>query len=161
MIESGVPFPKKPGEGGIKDIGFAADPDGYWIEIIKRGWQVNRMCNHAGFTLTEFQFRPCFSSPALTDTYFCFVRQTDESLPGPPSFQQTMIRVKDLEKSVAFYRDVCHMTEIDRLEFPEWKFTLSFMVQHRLPPVPVQHAACVYINVGDTVVDANCNQCVV
>ena len=46
---------------------------------------------------------------------------------GKPSYQQTMIRVKDLEKSVAFYRDCCHMTEIDRIDFPEWKFTLVFM----------------------------------
>ena len=38
-----------------------------------------------------------------------------------------MIRVKDLEKSVAFYRDHCGMVEIDRLDFPEWKFTLAFM----------------------------------
>jgi hypothetical protein len=33
MVRAGVPFPKKPGEGGIKDIAFAADPDGYWVRI--------------------------------------------------------------------------------------------------------------------------------
>eukprot|EP00041_Stephanoeca_diplocostata_P019685 m.428095 g.428095 ORF g.428095 m.428095 type:complete len:635 (-) comp21369_c0_seq2:252-2156(-) len=88
MIKADVPFPKKPDEGGIKGLGFAADPDGYWVEIIKR---------------------------------------TESAPRGPPSYQQTMIRVKDLAKSVSFYRDNCGMTEIDRLEFPEWKFTLSFM----------------------------------
>eukprot|EP00038_Savillea_parva_P004196 m.135009 g.135009 ORF g.135009 m.135009 type:complete len:664 (-) comp11404_c2_seq4:3697-5688(-) len=91
MVAAGVPFPKKPGEGGMKDIGFAADPDGYWVEIIQRGWQSNTIIR------------------------------------GPPSYHQTMIRVRDLEKSVAFYRDCCHMTEIDRHVFPAWGFSMSFM----------------------------------
>ncbi len=31
----GVPFQKRLGEGGMKDIAFIKDPDGYWIEIIQ------------------------------------------------------------------------------------------------------------------------------
>jgi len=31
----GVPFQKRPDEGGIKDIAFIRDPDGYWIEIVQ------------------------------------------------------------------------------------------------------------------------------
>jgi lactoylglutathione lyase len=89
MISAGVPFPVKPNDGGIKELGFAADPDGYWVEVIKRS-------ETAAFK-------------------------------GRPVFQQTMIRVNELEKSVAYYRDMCKMTMIDRLEFPEWKFTLAFM----------------------------------
>jgi len=34
---AGVAFQKKPDEGGMKGLAFAKDPDGYWIEIIKRG----------------------------------------------------------------------------------------------------------------------------
>lgn len=34
---TGVEFQKKPDEGGMKGLAFAKDPDGYWIEIIKRG----------------------------------------------------------------------------------------------------------------------------
>jgi len=34
---TGVQFQKKPDEGGMKGLAFAKDPDGYWIEIIKRG----------------------------------------------------------------------------------------------------------------------------
>mmetsp|Transcript_40754 Transcript_40754/g.49437 ORF Transcript_40754/g.49437 Transcript_40754/m.49437 type:complete len:387 (-) Transcript_40754:386-1546(-) len=34
---NGVEFQKKPDEGGMKGLAFAKDPDGYWIEIIKRG----------------------------------------------------------------------------------------------------------------------------
>eukprot|EP01129_Flabellula_baltica_P011469 TRINITY_DN5030_c0_g1_i1.p1 TRINITY_DN5030_c0_g1~~TRINITY_DN5030_c0_g1_i1.p1 ORF type:complete len:318 (+),score=74.12 TRINITY_DN5030_c0_g1_i1:104-1057(+) len=34
---NGVGFQKKPDEGRMKGLAFALDPDGYWIEIIKRG----------------------------------------------------------------------------------------------------------------------------
>ncbi len=33
--ELGVPFQKRLGEGGMKEIAFLKDPDGYWIEIIQ------------------------------------------------------------------------------------------------------------------------------
>ncbi len=33
--ELGVPFQKRLGEGGMKEIAFIKDPDGYWIEIIQ------------------------------------------------------------------------------------------------------------------------------
>lgn len=32
-----VPFQKKLGEGGMKNIAFIKDPDGYWIEIVQPG----------------------------------------------------------------------------------------------------------------------------
>ena len=34
---AGVPFQKKPDDGSMKGLAFARDPDGYWVEIIKRG----------------------------------------------------------------------------------------------------------------------------
>ena len=30
-------FKKRPGDGNMKGLAFATDPDGYWVEIIKRG----------------------------------------------------------------------------------------------------------------------------
>ena len=42
-------------------------------------------------------------------------------------FNQTMLRVKDPERSVAFYRDVLGMTLLRRFEFPDMKFSLYFM----------------------------------
>lgn len=30
-----VPFVKRPDEGGLKDVAFVTDPDGYWIEIVE------------------------------------------------------------------------------------------------------------------------------
>lgn len=42
VLESnGVKFQKKPDEGRMKGLAFALDPDGYWVEIVKRkslGW---------------------------------------------------------------------------------------------------------------------------
>ena len=40
---------------------------------------------------------------------------------------QTMLRIKDPEKSVTFYRDVLGMTLLDRYDFPDMAFTLYFM----------------------------------
>jgi lactoylglutathione lyase len=40
---------------------------------------------------------------------------------------QTMLRIKDPVKSVAFYRDVLGMTLLDRYDFPDMKFSLYFM----------------------------------
>ena len=37
LEELGTAFKKKPLDGTMKGLAFALDPDGYWIEIIKRG----------------------------------------------------------------------------------------------------------------------------
>ncbi|MCF6190203.1 MAG: lactoylglutathione lyase [Cocleimonas sp.] len=39
----------------------------------------------------------------------------------------TMLRVGDLDKSIAFYTDVLGMTELRRSEYPDGKFTLAFL----------------------------------
>lgn len=54
-------------------------------------------------------------------------RDASARVKGRPTFQQTMIRVKDGEASMRFYRDICHMTLVDKMDFPQWKFTLYFM----------------------------------
>ena len=40
---------------------------------------------------------------------------------------QTMLRVRDPDMSVAFYRDVLGMTELARYDFEEMQFSLYFM----------------------------------
>jgi len=37
LENAGVQFQKKPDEGRMKGLAFALDPDGYWIEVVKRG----------------------------------------------------------------------------------------------------------------------------
>jgi len=39
----------------------------------------------------------------------------------------TMLRVGNLEKSIAFYTDILNMKELRRKEYPEGKFTLCFL----------------------------------
>ena len=39
----------------------------------------------------------------------------------------TMLRVGDLERSIAFYRDVLGMSLLSRKDYPEGKFTLAFL----------------------------------
>ena len=39
----------------------------------------------------------------------------------------TMLRVGNLERSIAFYRDVLGMELISRKDYPEGKFTLAFL----------------------------------
>lgn len=38
------------------------------------------------------------------------------------TWQQTMLRVKDPKKSVAFYQEHFGMTLIDKIEFPQYKY---------------------------------------
>eukprot|EP01006_Ploeotia_vitrea_P025342 TRINITY_DN58219_c1_g1_i1.p1 TRINITY_DN58219_c1_g1~~TRINITY_DN58219_c1_g1_i1.p1 ORF type:complete len:328 (+),score=56.74 TRINITY_DN58219_c1_g1_i1:64-1047(+) len=37
LEDAGYKFQKKPDDGTMKGLAFALDPDGYWVEIIKRG----------------------------------------------------------------------------------------------------------------------------
>jgi len=91
LEKAGVKFQKKPDEGRMKGLAFALDPDGYWIELVRRA--------------------PIFPG---VGNYF--------------NFSQTMLRVKDGAKSVAFYRDMLGMTCIRARELPQYKFSLFFMV---------------------------------
>ena len=52
---------------------------------------------------------------------------------------QTMLRIKDPEASVAFYSDVLGMTLLDRFDFPEMEFSLYFM-GYPTEPVPEDRA---------------------
>lgn len=53
---------------------------------------------------------------------------------------QTMLRIKDPERSVAFYREVLGMTLLDRYDFPDMKFSLYFM-GYPQGPIPGNRAA--------------------
>lgn len=48
-------------------------------------------------------------------------------------FLHTMLRVGDLDRSIAFYRDVMGMQLISRKDYPEGKFTLAFLGYGRNP----------------------------
>jgi len=91
LDENGVKFQKKPDDGRMKGLAFALDPDGYWLEIVKRADGVKFGC--------EF------------------------------NISQTMIRVKDPEKSLKFYEELLGMDKVTELHFGEGKgdFSLFFL----------------------------------
>ncbi|SEN03338.1 lactoylglutathione lyase [Roseovarius tolerans] len=54
----------------------------------------------------------------------------------PTSILYTMVRVGDLDRSIAFYQDALGMREIRRETFPEGRFTLVFMGYGNSPSAP-------------------------
>lgn len=52
---------------------------------------------------------------------------TSDLVPGRPTWQQTMLRIRDPAKSVAFYTDLLGFTLIDTFDFPQYKFSLYFL----------------------------------
>ena len=48
-------------------------------------------------------------------------------------FLHTMLRVGNLDQSIAFYRDVMEMELFSRRDYPEGKFTLAFLGYARNP----------------------------
>jgi len=99
----GVKFHKRPDEGRMKGIAFALDPDGYWLELVKR------------------------SESAKIPTYF--------------NLSQTMLRIKDPEKSIPFYRDVLGMTLVRTSHHPEGKFSnffFAYLPSGTQPPADTQ-----------------------
>lgn len=96
LLANGVKFQKKLTDGRQKDIAFALDPDGYWIELI------------ANKTLAHKKSQG----------------QVDRS---SIRFNHTMIRVKDPQKSLKFYKQVLGMSLLRTAEVEAAKFNLYFL----------------------------------
>jgi len=59
---------------------------------------------------------------------------------------QTMLRIKDPEKSVPFYEQVLGMTLLDQFDFPEMRFSLYFLgyPQSEVPTSPKERAEWIF-----------------
>lgn len=91
LSNNGVAFRKRPDEGRMKGLAFALDPDGYWIEIIRRA--------------------------------------PDAPFSNKYNLAQTMIRVKDPEASLRFYRDLLGMSLVAAKHMSD--FSLYFLAHLR------------------------------
>lgn len=64
------------------------------------------------------------------------------------ALNQTMLRVRDPEESVAFYRDVLGMTLLQKLDFPEMAFSLYFLAYlaegEAIPEDPAERARFIF-----------------
>jgi len=52
---------------------------------------------------------------------------TPTVVPGNPTWHQTMLRCRDIQASLQFYRDTLGLTHIDTLSFPQYQFDLHFL----------------------------------
>jgi lactoylglutathione lyase len=92
LEKAGCTFKKKPDEGRMKGLAFVFDPDGYWVELVKRG--------------------------------------EDAKIPNEYNFSQTMLRIKDPAKSLAFYQKM-GMKVLTTRHFDD--FSLYFLGSSTLP----------------------------
>ncbi|KOS23121.1 Lactoylglutathione lyase [Escovopsis weberi] len=93
---AGYRFQKRLSDGRMRNIAFALDPDGYWVEIIGQ----KALEETEGVTTTDLA------------TY---------------RMNHTMVRVKDAQRSLAWYRDVLGMTHMYTLEQEAAGFNLYFL----------------------------------
>eukprot|EP00213_Chloropicon_mariensis_P003998 CAMPEP_0197483136 /NCGR_PEP_ID=MMETSP1309-20131121/56729_1 /TAXON_ID=464262 /ORGANISM="Genus nov. species nov., Strain RCC998" /LENGTH=332 /DNA_ID=CAMNT_0043025725 /DNA_START=96 /DNA_END=1094 /DNA_ORIENTATION=- len=114
LLAKGVDFKKKPDEGRMKGLAFAYDPDGYWVELVKR-------------------------------------EQSSEDAPDF-ALSQTMLRVKDAKKSLAFYTSVMGMQLVAERHYGPEKgdFSLYFLCNKNdvgpdVPKDPTDPEAMLYI----------------
>lgn len=76
LEEAGVTFKKKPDEGRMKGLAFAYDPDGYWVEIVKRS-EPNKIANY--FNLSQTMLR---------------IKDPKKSIPFYESFGMVVVRAR-------------------------------------------------------------------
>ncbi len=86
----GVGFKKRPDEGRMKGLAFALDPDGYWVEIIKRP---ETHVGDGGYVLNQARCTlPTPPTPTHT-TRLIVLNQARCTLPTPPTPTPTPLPV--------------------------------------------------------------------
>eukprot|EP00539_Tryblionella_compressa_P001126 CAMPEP_0178751402 /NCGR_PEP_ID=MMETSP0744-20121128/10510_1 /TAXON_ID=913974 /ORGANISM="Nitzschia punctata, Strain CCMP561" /LENGTH=283 /DNA_ID=CAMNT_0020405051 /DNA_START=1514 /DNA_END=2365 /DNA_ORIENTATION=+ len=56
LEDAGCSFKKKPNEGRMKGLAFVYDPDGYWVEIVRRG-ENSKISNEFNFSQTMLRVK--------------------------------------------------------------------------------------------------------
>lgn len=123
-LEGKVRWQKRLTDGRMKNIAFALDPDGYWVEILPR----TASSSHSGL-------------PPQPSAW--------PIIAGKPSWQQTMYRIRDPAASLPFYTKHFNMHLMCERHFPEARFSLYFLASlppgSPAPPEPSSPAAWDYM----------------
>jgi len=77
LESEGVGFQKRPHEGNMHNIAFALDPDGYWVEIVKRATP-GKIPNYFNFSQTMLR-----------------IKDPKKSIPFYEAMGMTVVRAKD------------------------------------------------------------------
>ncbi|XP_055385784.1 lactoylglutathione lyase [Condylostylus longicornis] len=87
---------------------------------------------------TRFVKRTMSDSKGLTDEEAKALCKKADPSTKEFLFQQTMFRIKDPHKSIPFYTGILGMTLLQKLDFPEAKFSLYFMGFEKEDEVPTE-----------------------
>lgn len=117
--DKGYRFQKKLTDGRMKEIAFALDPDGYWVEIIGQ----NPVESTADVKTTDAKTYRMVRSP-FYHTHFPDLREQNH----------TMIRVRDIQKSLKFYQDILGMSLVWQFDAKEAGFSNYFLGYNQLGP---------------------------
>jgi hypothetical protein len=95
----GCTFKKKPNEGRMMGLAFVYDPDGYWVEIVKRGetaGEENALVRWVAWSVCLYWRRAFATSQAC---FWCWIQS---GIANAFNLSQTMFRIKDPSKTIPF-----------------------------------------------------------
>lgn len=131
---------------GFGHIGFIVDElEPFCEKLIADGVNFQKKPSEGTMRSIAFALDP--------DNYWIEILTRSKAMPatevvGKPSFQQTMLRIKDPKLSIPFYRDILGMSVVYETHFPSAKFSLYFMGSfpegHKLPEDPTSKEAGEY-----------------
>ena len=123
--DEGYRFQKKLSDGKMHHVAFCLDTDGYWVELIGQ----KPVEETEKIETTDPETYRMVSISWMLQFIEAVLRLSQN---------HTMIRVKDIEKSLKFYQDVMGMTLIKTSEFPHAKFNLYFLAYTGGKPLPAE-----------------------
>merc|ERR1719333_1477512 len=113
LEKNGVKFQKKPDDGRMKGLAFALDPDGYWIEIVRReklGWPEY-------YNLSQTMMR-VKDGPATIEFYkkhfgMTMIRKMDMPQYKFTNYFLASLEPQELEEAMALDPETKHVNGVD------------------------------------------------
>jgi lactoylglutathione lyase len=110
---------------GYGHIGFIVDElEPFCDKLVAENVKFQKLPHEGRMKTIAFALDP--------DGYWVEILTRSKTMPptevvGKPSFQQTMLRIKDPKKSLQFYTEIMGMSLVNELHFEEAKFSLYFL----------------------------------